>query len=93
LASTEKEASMKFAAAMLMPAIVTIGLAFEAAASESDAYKQPPFGIWNGEQQAGQGVPLLGYLWGSNLSPQPRYGCYFTRARMNNAWRRVEVCY
>ena len=25
--------------------------------------------------------------------PTPRLGCYFTRARIRNAWRRVEVCY
>ena len=24
--------------------------------------------------------------------PKPAYGCYFTRARLENAWRRVEVC-
>jgi hypothetical protein len=24
--------------------------------------------------------------------PRPTYGCYFTRARLKNAWRRVEVC-
>lgn len=23
---------------------------------------------------------------------KPTYGCYFTRARLQNAWRRVEVC-
>jgi len=25
-------------------------------------------------------------------TPRQNYGCYFTRARLENAWRRVEVC-
>ena len=35
------------------------------------------------------------YPWTDHslLSPAPSIGCYFTRARADNAWRRVEVCY
>ena len=37
-----------------------------------------------------------GYPWPGPpfASPilKPTYGCYFTRARLQNAWRRVEVC-
>ncbi len=25
--------------------------------------------------------------------PEPSVGCYFTRVRVNNAWKRVQVCY
>ncbi len=38
------------------------------------------------------GGPSSGPPWAVPV-PAPRVGCYFTRARISNAWRRVEVCY
>jgi hypothetical protein len=38
------------------------------------------------------GHPAVGLPWAAPV-PATRYGCYFTRARISNAWRRVEVCY
>jgi len=43
----------------------------------STAFLDPPYGYW--------GRP--------SFAPAARVGCYFTRVRANNAWRRVEVCY
>jgi len=36
--------------------------------------------------------PIDGPPWAVPV-PVPRYGCYFTRTRLNGAWRREEVCY
>ena len=37
-----------------------------------------------------------GYPWPgppvASPIPGPTFGCYFTRARLKNAWREVEVC-
>ncbi len=38
------------------------------------------------------GHPAGGPPW-ATPAPAARYGCYFSRARLNDAWRRVEVCY
>ena len=37
------------------------------------------------------GIPWPGPPWSSPI-PAPSYGCYLTRARIQGAWREVEVC-
>lgn len=49
----------------------------------------PPRTSWT---DAILGSTSSGPPWGVPV-PTPRLGCYFTRARISNAWRRVEVCY
>ena len=70
--------------------------------SASAQTTSPPFGyfVWHGPGEyfpwapAAGSVPLVDYLVTTpGWSPPVKIGCYFTRARMNNAWRRVEVCY
>ena len=62
----------------------------------------PPYGyfVWRGPDgyppmpPAARSVPLVDYLaMNPGWSPPVTTGCYFTRARMNNAWKRVQVCY
>jgi len=74
------------------------------AQARSESRPPPSFGyyLWQGGPTGfsipgtppNSAIPLVDYL-GMNpgWAPLPRMGCYFTHARMNNAWKRVEVCY
>jgi len=89
--------AMKTASTALAAAIALSTLL----AAPAEAQSRPPdFGGWGGpsaflpHSPPNGEVPLIGYLWSNpGFAPAPRIGCYFTRARMNNAWKRVEVCY
>jgi len=91
-----KTASTALAAAFVVSALL-------AGPARSDP-RSPPFGyfMWRGEPTGfslpgtppNSAIPLVDYLWmNPGYAPLPRVGCYFTRARMHNAWARVEVCY
>jgi len=68
--------------------------------SQSGAAKAQPYGHYAGPQGnwiVGPGYfGFSGYPWAAPPVawpiPKPAYGCYFTRARIQNAWRQVEVC-
>ena len=57
--------------------------------SSGSANPQPSGASWT---DAILGHPAGGPPWATPV-PVAGYGCYFTRARIRNAWRRVEVCY
>jgi hypothetical protein len=86
---------MKTAGA-LAAVILTLSLvSMEASGAAADTIASP-FGLWDGSPASptsGHSVLLLGYLWGINRAPTPRYGCYFTRMRAQGKWLRAEVCY
>jgi hypothetical protein len=85
---------------MALGAAIALSALFSAPARS----EPPSFGyyIWRGGPTGfslpgtppNSAIPLVDYL-GMNpgYAPLPRVGCYFTRARMHNAWTRVEVCY
>ena len=86
---------MKTASA-LAAVILALSLVSMETAGAADDTTTPPFGLWGGSPApptSGHSVLLLGYLWGINRAPTPRYGCYFTRMRAQGKWLRVEVCY
>ncbi len=84
---------MKTMAAALAAAILALSLSPGAAStdwlSSGFANPQPSGTSWT---DAILGHPAGGPPWATPV-PVARYGCYFTRARISNAWRRVEVCY
>ena len=82
---------MKTSAAALAAAILTL-TPITASADwlfSGFANPQPSGTSWT---DAILGHPAGGPPWATPV-PVARYGCYFTRARISNAWRRVEVCY
>jgi hypothetical protein len=86
---------MKTAVLALMATVFALGPALVEPAGAADTVAPaPPYGAtpWP-VGSFGAGIPLRGYLWGIAPAPLPRVGCYFTRARMDGVWRRVEVCY
>ena len=84
---------MKTLAAALAAAILALSVAPAAASADwlfsGFANPQPSGTSWT---DAILGHPAGGPPWATPV-PVARYGCYFTRARISNAWRRVEVCY
>ncbi len=84
---------MKTSAAALAAAILALSLAPNAANADwllsTFAAPQPSGTSWT---DAILGHPAGGPPWATPV-PAARYGCYFTRARLNDAWRRVEVCH
>jgi hypothetical protein len=91
----ERSSLMKTAGA-LAAVILALSLVSMETAGAADDTITPPFGVWDGSpapRVSGPSVLLLGYLWGINRSPTPRYGCYFTRLRTQGKWLRAEVCY
>ncbi len=71
-----------------------LALCFAAAApAQANAGSPPPWGGGGGPVviygQAG-GAPSP--VWTGPLFPHLPIGCYFTRVRVNNAWRRAEIC-
>jgi hypothetical protein len=94
---------MKTSAAALAAAILALSLAPNAASADwlfpAFTVPLPPFSGFANPQPSGTswtdailGHPAGGPPWATPV-PATRYGCYFTRARLNDAWRRVEVCY
>ena len=84
---------MKLSAAALAVAILAQGLAPNSARADwlfSGFASPQPSGT--SLTDAILGHPAGGPPWATPV-PVTRYGCYFTRARLNDAWRRVVVCY
>jgi hypothetical protein len=81
------------AAVSLAVAIAGLGLLCEPGAKAQPNGYPPERVDWT----VGPGFfGFSGYPWPGPpfASPilKPTYGCYFTRARLQNAWREVEVC-
>ncbi|HLX98344.1 MAG TPA: hypothetical protein VKR62_06590 [Roseiarcus sp.] len=85
----------KASSALALAAAVALGVL-----SQPGAARAQPYGHYAGPQGnwiVGPGYfGFSGYPWAGPPfawpNPTPAYGCYFTRARLRNAWRRVEVC-
>ena len=86
---------MKQVANSLAAAVLAIGVLTAPGAAEAQPSAYPPAPVaWI----VGPGFfGFSGYPWpGPPFAwpvRTPAYGCYFTRARLKDAWRRVEVCY
>jgi hypothetical protein len=84
----------KAAASFMGATILAFAVLSQPSAAEAQIYSYP-------HQRAGWMVGpgffgFSGYPWPGPpfawWTPKPTYGCYFTQARLQNAWRRVEVC-
>lgn len=86
---------MKQVVNSLVAAVLAIGVLTAAGAAEAQPSAYPP---WPVAWMVGSGYfGFSGYPWpGPPFAwpvRTPAYGCYFTHARLNDALRRVEVCY
>jgi hypothetical protein len=95
VAAIDGDLGMTKAAASLMgAAFLALGLISLSSAAEAQRWVYPPERVnW----KVGPGYfGFSGYPWpGPPFAwpdVRPTYGCYFTRARLKNAWRQVEVC-
>ena len=84
----------KAAASLLGAAFLALGLISLSSAAEAQRWVYPPERV---DWKVGPGYfGFSGYPWpGPPFAwpdVRPTYGCYFTRARLKNAWRQVEVC-
>ena len=85
---TKASASLAFAAAVALAMFCQSG----AAKAQQYGYAAPRGNWIVGPGYYGfSGYPWTGPPFGWPIL-KPAYGCYFTRARLQNAWRRVEVC-
>lgn len=84
----------KAAAVLAAAAIAGLGVFSQPDTADAQIYTYPhDRGGWT----VGPGYfGFSGFPWGGPPVawpvPKQSYGCYFTRARLQNAWRRVEVC-
>jgi hypothetical protein len=85
---------IKAAASLVGAGVLALGVLAQPSGAEAQIYTYP-------HERAGWMVGpgffgFSGYPWPGPpfASPilKPTYGCYFTRARLENAWRQVEVC-
>jgi hypothetical protein len=82
------------ATASLASVVLALSLLSRPGAAEAQPFAYPPEPVaW----MVGPGYSgFSGYPWPGPpfASPvlKPTYGCYNTRARLKDAWRRVEVC-
>jgi hypothetical protein len=93
-AAINGDLDMGKAAVSLAAALVGLGVLCAPGASKAQPYGYPPERV---EWMVGPGFfGFSGYPWPAPplalQIPRPTYGCYFTRARLQNAWRQVEVC-
>jgi hypothetical protein len=84
----------KAAASLMGAAVLALGVIFLSNAAEAQRWAYPPERV---DWKVGPGYfGFSGYPWPGPpfASPdlKPTHGCYFTRARLKNAWRQVEVC-
>jgi hypothetical protein len=84
----------KAAASLAAVALLGLSAIGGPSAANAEPYDYPPERVdWKvGPGYFGfSGFPWPGppFAW---PDPRPTYGCYFTRARLKNAWREVEVC-
>jgi hypothetical protein len=84
----------KAASSLTGAVVLALGLLSLPNAAEAQRWVYPPERV---DWMAAPGFfGFSGYPWPGPpfASPilRPAYGCYFTRARLKNAWRQVEVC-
>ena len=84
----------KAAASLMGAAVVALGVLSLSNAAQAQRWVYPPERV---EWIVGPGFfGFSGFPWPGPpfASPilRPTYGCYFTHARVKNAWREVEVC-
>ena len=85
---------MTKATASLAAGVLALGVLSQSGAAGAQPFGYPPEPVaWIvGPGQFGySGYPWPGPPFASPVL-KPTYGCYETRARLKNAWRRVEVC-
>ncbi len=84
----------KAAVSLAIGAVLAFGVLSQPSGAEAQLYNHQPHGA-NWTVGAGY-FGFSSYPWPGPpfASPilKPTYGCYFTRARLQNAWREVEVC-
>jgi hypothetical protein len=93
-AAIEGYLDMTRAAASLMGAVLALGILSQPGAAKAQPYAYPPERV---DWMVGPGYfGFSGHPWAGPPfawpTLKPTYGCYFTRARLKNAWRQVEVC-
>jgi hypothetical protein len=84
----------KAGASLLGAAFLALGVISLSSAAEAQRWVYPPERV---DWKVGPGYfGFSGHPWPGPPFAwpdlQPTYGCYFTRARLKNAWRQVEVC-
>jgi hypothetical protein len=84
----------KAAVSMIGAAILALGAVSLSSAAQAQGWNYPPERV---DWKVGPGFfGFSGFPWPGPpfASPDltPTYGCYFTHARLKNAWREVEVC-
>jgi hypothetical protein len=99
----DTEAGMKMGAGMAAAAALALMVSSGRSAAASEFIAAPPptaaNAFWDGIDSflSGRSTayldPPYGYWGRPSFDPAARVGCYFTRVRANNAWRRVQVCY
>ncbi|HSU99734.1 MAG TPA: hypothetical protein VLI91_06485 [Roseiarcus sp.] len=84
----------KAAASLMGAAVLALAVLSQPSAAEAQIYTYPH--ARTGWTVAPGFFGFSGYPWPgppfAQPTPKPAYGCYFTRARLQSAWRRVEVC-
>ena len=83
----------------MKPAVMTLGAAglalglAAAAPAEAGSGLPPPYGVWGGPAGAdGRPVAWIGPSWVGRLLGHGPVCCYYTRVRVDNAWRRAQIC-
>jgi hypothetical protein len=84
----------KAAASLMGAAFLAFGVISLSSAAQAQRWVYPPERV---DWKVGPGsFGFSGYPWPGPPFAwpdiRPTYGCYFTRARLKNAWRQVEVC-
>jgi hypothetical protein len=84
----------KAAVSLMGAAILAVGVLSLSTSAQAQRWGYPPERV---DWTVGPGLlGFSGFPWPGPpfASPvlSPTYGCYFTQARLKNAWRRVEVC-
>ena len=84
----------KAAASLMGAAFLAFGVISLSSAAQAQRWVYPPERV---DWKVGPGYfGFSGYPWPgppfARPDIRPTYGCYFTRARLKNAWRQVEVC-
>ena len=84
----------KAAASLMGAAVLALSVLSLSNAAQAQRWGYPPERV---DWKVGPGYfGFSGFPWPgpafASPDPRPTYGCYFTRARVKNAWREVEVC-
>ena len=84
----------KAAASLMGAAFLAFDVISLSSAAQAQRWVYPPERV---DWKVGPGYfGFSGYPWPgppfARPDIRPTYGCYFTRARLKNAWRQVEVC-